>query len=391
MVRYAEILRDSMKICHITITHDVFDTRIFKKECVSLKQSGYQVVLIAPHSKKEVVDGVQILPIFKWESFIERIFSAPKAAIKLAKKVDAELYHFHDPELFPAMISFAKRNGKKVIWDAHENYRDTLYRLNSLKIKPISWLAARWFGWMEINAAKNTLAGIVTITDVMAEKYRKKGVKTCVLANYADISKFNYKGVIDITDKPRLISSGSHFRGRAVKEVAHSFSIIRKEMDAEIVFSGRFTNSELEEEVKSILSETDVEGINWKVEGSVTFDYLINKAIPKAWVGLVLFDISDPNNRNGLPNRFFECWANGLPVIVTRDTQVAKLVKDVNGGIVINDNTPEEIAKAFVAIAKDKKSRNEMSNNAYKAVIDKYNWDKNFQDLKNYYNEILSS
>ncbi len=380
-----------MKICHITITHNVFDTRIFKKECVSLKQSGYQVVLIAPHNRKEVVNGIQILPIFRWRSFKERILLAPKIAVKMAKDIDADLYHFHDPELFPAMISFAKKTKKKVVWDAHENYRDTIWKLNSLKIKPISWLAAQWFGLMELRAAKNTLAGVVTITDKMAEKYRKKGVKTCVLANYADLNKFNYEGVVNISDKPRLISSGSHFKGRAVKEVAHSFSLIRKELNAEIVFSGRFTNSELEKEVKSILSETDVEGINWKVEGSVTFDYLINEAIPQAWVGLVLFDISDPNNRNGLPNRFFECWANGLPVIVTRDTQVAKLVKEVNGGIVINDNTPEEIAKAFVAIAKDKKSRNEMSKNAYKAVIDKYNWDKNFQDLKNYYNEILGS
>lgn len=379
-----------IKICHITITHEVFDTRIFKKECVSLQKSGYKVVLIAPHDKEEVIDGVHILPVFRWKSFKERILTAPKSAVKLAKNVDADLYHFHDPELFPAMVSFAKKSGKKVIWDAHENYKDTIWRLNSLKIKPISWLAARWFGWMELNAVKKTFAGVVTITEVMAEKYRKKNVKTCVLANFADVSKFEYKGIIDITDKPRLISSGSHFRGRAVEEVAHSFSIIRDKIDAEIIFSGRFTSAELEEEVKNILSKVEAKGVNWKVEGKVTFDYLINEAIPKAWVGLVLFDISDPNNRNGLPNRFFECWANGLPVIVTRDTQVAKLVKEVKGGIVINDNTPEEIANAFITIAKDKSYRNKMSNNAYEAVVNKYNWQRNFQDLKEYYKDILN-
>lgn len=380
-----------IKICHITITHEVFDTRIFKKECVSLQKYGYKVVLIAPHDKEEVVSGVQILPVFRWKSFKERILTAPKAAVKLAKKVDADLYHFHDPELFPAMVYFAKESGKKVIWDAHENYRDTIWRLNSLKFKPISWLAARWFGQMEINASRDVLAGVVTITDVMAEKYRKKGVKTCVLANYADISEFTYNGTIDITKKPRLISSGSHFRGRAVKEVACSFAEIRKEIDAEIIFSGRFTSIELEDEVKSILSKVEAKGVNWKVEGKVTFDYLINEAIPRAWVGLVLFDISDPNNRNGLPNRFFECWANGLPVIVTRSTQVAKLVKEVNGGIVINNNTPEEIANAFITIAKDRKYRDLMSKNAYEAVVNKYNWHKNFQDLKEYYNDILDT
>ncbi len=378
-----------MKICHITITHDVFDTRIFKKECVSLQKIGYEVVLIAPHTKKEIVEGVQIVPIFKWRNFNERIFTAPRKAIEIAKNVDADLYHFHDPELFPSMVSFAKKYKKRVIWDAHENYRDTLWRLNSLKWKPISWLAARWFGWMELRAVKNTFSGVVTITDKMAERYRAKGVKTCVLANYADITKFNYNGKINISKKPRLISSGAHFQGRAVMEIAESFSLIRHEINAEIVFSGRFSSLELEESVKQTLVASDPSEENWKVEGAVPFDYLINEAIPQSWAGLVLFDISDPNNRNGLPNRFFECWTNGLPVIVTRDTQVAKIVTEVNGGVVIEENTPEEIANAFIKIAKNKKLRNEMSKNAYDAVLNKYNWDKNFQELKKYYKEIL--
>ncbi len=380
-----------MKICHITITHEVFDTRIFKKECVSLQKIGYEVVLITPHTKRETVEGVQIVPVFRWKTFKERIFTAPMKAIEIAKSVDADMYHFHDPELFPSMVSFAKKYKKKVIWDAHENYRDTLWRLNSLKLKPLSWLAARWFGWMELRAAKNTFAGIVTITDKMAEKYRERGVKTCVLANYADISKFNYSGIIDISKKPKLISSGAHFKGRAVEEVARAFSLIRKKIDAEIVFSGRFTTSQLEEFVRKELSGADPSEQNWKVEGAVSFEYLINEAIPQAWVGLVLFDISDPNNRNGLPNRFFECWANGLPVIVTRDTQVANLVKEVNGGIVINENTPEEIAEAFIKITENRVYRDKMSKNAYEAVLNKYNWDKNFQDLKTYYEEILVS
>ena len=378
-------------ICHITVTHQTFDTRIFRKECLSLIKAGYKVTLIAPHDREETVDGVKILPVLKWKSFLERIDKVPRTAIKLAQKLNADLYHFHDPELLPHMRAFAIRTKSKVVWDAHENYRDTIWQLNSLKIKPLSWLGARWFGQLELNAAKKNFAGVVTITEKMGRRYKREGVNTCILANYADVAKFNYKGDIQLTEKPSLISSGSHFRGRAAKEIASSFPIIRSKIDANLVFCGRFTEQELEQDVRSILQSFDPSGRNWKVEGAVSFDYLINKAIPRAWAGLVLFDLNDPNNRNGLPNRFFECWANGVPVIATRDTQVALLVEKYKGGIVIPENTPEAIANAFYKIASNPALRAEMSKNAFDAVKIKYNWDKNFKDLEAFYQNILFS
>jgi len=378
-----------MKICHITITHETFDTRIFKKQCVSLQKCGYEVILVAPHNQDEVVEGVIIKSLFRWESFIERVWKAPKAAIEIIKEIDADLYHFHDPELFPHMLQFAKRTDKKVVWDAHENYADTIFQLNSLKIKPLSWLGAKWFGYMELHGAKKDLAGVVTITEKMAEKYKKKGIRTCVLSNYADLTKFQYDGNLNISRKPRLISSGSHFSGRAVHETAQAFQLIRNEIDAEIVFSGKFLTQELEDDVRNILQDAESQQENWMVEGAVSFNHLINVAIPKGWAGLVLFDTSDPNNRNGLPNRFFECWANGLPVIATRGTQVAELVKEWNGGVVIENNAPKSIANAFIFLAHNKAVRDKMSVNAYRAVREKYNWNTNFQDLKVFYKEIV--
>ena len=43
------------KICHITTAHNARDTRIIRRECVSLAKAGFQVMLMAVHDKEEIV------------------------------------------------------------------------------------------------------------------------------------------------------------------------------------------------------------------------------------------------------------------------------------------------------------------------------------------------
>jgi len=370
--------------------HPVFDTRIFKKECSSLANSGYNVILVAPHTKEEEVEGVKIIPLEKHASFYDRLFIRPRKAIEKIKNIDADLFHFHDPELIPYMASFARKYNKKVIWDAHENYKDTIRSFNSFKFKPLSYIGAILFNFFELRLSKNNFSGVVTITDRMAEKYKKKGIRTCVLNNYADISQFKYNGIADLSKKPRLISAGAQFEARAIEEIADSFKEIKKSIpNAEIHFTGKFTTERLQNKVNDILKKTEPTGEDYKVEGFVPFDYMINVAVPKAWATVILFDITDPNNRNSMTNRFFEAWGNGVPIITTKGTLTAEIIEEVNGGIIIDNNHPTSIAEAFIKIASNKAYREKLSKNGFEAVKNKYNWNRNFQDLKQLYAEVL--
>lgn len=55
--------KDQVKICVLTSAHSAFDGRIFHKEAKTLVKAGYNVVVIAQHSKEEVVEGVRIVPL----------------------------------------------------------------------------------------------------------------------------------------------------------------------------------------------------------------------------------------------------------------------------------------------------------------------------------------
>ena len=90
-----------MKICHLTSAHPRYDTRIFHKECKSLNNNGYNVYLIvADNLGNEIKDGINIFDVGRDK--LGRIIRFTKTTFKIFKKaiqIDAEIYHFHDPEL----------------------------------------------------------------------------------------------------------------------------------------------------------------------------------------------------------------------------------------------------------------------------------------------------
>ncbi|MCD6321857.1 MAG: hypothetical protein J7L77_02410, partial [Clostridiales bacterium] len=108
------------KICILTSVHSPFDVRIFHKEAKSLIKGGYDVTLIAQHEKSEIVEGIKIIALPKQKNRFARMTKTVWMIFKLALKENAEIYHFHDPELMP-LAKLMSLMGKLVIYDMHEN------------------------------------------------------------------------------------------------------------------------------------------------------------------------------------------------------------------------------------------------------------------------------
>ena len=88
-----------VKVAHLSSAHGPFDTRIFHKQCRTLAAAGYDVTLIVPCDLDEMVENVRILGVRKRASRTERIRYTIMDVWRAARNLDADIYHFHDPEL----------------------------------------------------------------------------------------------------------------------------------------------------------------------------------------------------------------------------------------------------------------------------------------------------
>ena len=121
----------NLKVCHFTVAHNVTDGRIFEKECRSLQRAGYQVSIVGPNTDDRKIDGIKVYGVALNPHPLYRMFLGARKIYKRALELDADVYHFHDVELFHYGLKL-KRKGKKVIFDSHEDWPNY--------VKEIKWL-----------------------------------------------------------------------------------------------------------------------------------------------------------------------------------------------------------------------------------------------------------
>ena len=118
--------RRPVTVCHVTVAHDAWDARIFHKECATLAAAGYRVVLVAPHGRREIRDGVAIEPLRSPRSRLDRLLGLQARAAVAAARQRAALYHVHDPELIPLALLARVLWRKRVVFDMHELHSEDL-------------------------------------------------------------------------------------------------------------------------------------------------------------------------------------------------------------------------------------------------------------------------
>ncbi len=134
------------RVCILSSVHIALDNRVFYREARSLQKAGYDVTLIAIHPREEIIDGVRIIGLPKiprWQR--PRLWNL---ILQLARRMDADIYHFHDPELLFVTPWLRLFTGKPTIYDIHENYPD-FFKVKDYLPTWVRYPLAWSFAWLE--------------------------------------------------------------------------------------------------------------------------------------------------------------------------------------------------------------------------------------------------
>ena len=328
-------------ICHVSVSHNADDVRIFHKECLSLSRvNNYKVILCAPGNIPLGSDVIHYKISRPATLRLIRLIKSQIIFIGLIIKFRADVWHIHDPELLPiaVMLSYFKR---RVIWDSHEDYHKQFQSKISYRkyipnyIRPIVRITLRFF----LTRIDRRAAGIIAPTASIIKNYRNPNAT--LVGNEALLEEFS-------SCTPKFENNTVLFIGQI--DSSHCY---REIVDA-------ISNlPELKLNVATrVFHEKDIDYSSRMLKER--FQYLgflgrenLSAAISDSSIGLVTYSFS-LNHLDNQPNKFYEFCAAGLPILATPTPFNNNLIKYSKGGVLTSGYDSKSIEIALLKLISSK-------------------------------------
>jgi glycosyltransferase involved in cell wall biosynthesis len=369
------------RIAILSSVHPAFDTRIFQKQARSLAAAGYDVTLVIPHERDETVDGIRIEALPPPGSRARRMLAGPARILRAALRLDADLYHFHDPELIPVGLAL-KARGRRVIYDVHENVPKSIEG----KIYLAPWVRrpiARIAGALE-HSASRVFDLVILARDDIADEFQDLG-DTLLIRNYPSRAAFPNLPRVDRGDDDFLIAyTGNLTPGRGAREMVQALEFLPQRARARMRIFGKIWPDSLQSELRALPGYAKVEYRGW-----VPYDSLPPE-LARADAGIVCF-LPEPNHVNAGPTKLFEYMASGLPVVASDFPMWREVLQQNDCGICVDPRDPRAIASALEFLADHPERRREMGENGRRAVHQHYNWEAEADRLLAAYARLLAA
>ncbi|GIW26549.1 glycosyltransferase family 4 protein [Meiothermus sp.] len=358
------------KIVHLTSAHPPFDVRIFHRECVSLAQAGYKVVLVAPHEQDEVRQGVQVRAISKThKGRLGRMLGTVWAVYKQALAAQGDIYHFHDPELIPIGL-LLRLQGKKVVYDVHEDVPTDILSKNWIP-RPLRGLVALGMRLLE-RLAGHLLSGIVAVTEPIAARFPAH--KTILLQNFPHPQE-----VAALEDRPyaqrpaRALYAGSITAVRGLFEMLEAMQQLQ-DSPLRLTLIGAFAPSALQAQAAQHPGYRQVDFLGYKNRPE-TLELLSQSRMGLA----VLHPI--PSFLVSQPTKLYEYMMAGIPFVASDFPLWRASVGDTACGLFVNPKDPQAIAGAMRWLLEHPAEAEAMGRRGRQLIVERLNWGVEFDKL----------
>lgn len=353
-----------MKICILTSGHDVYDNRIYYKEVLSLRKKYDEIYIVAPGDKNFVTGhGVEVRCFPKRKNWHDRM-EPMKRMFEIAKEINADVYHAHEPDSFQVAVNLKKALGAKIIYDSHEYHPEAFaehFRYGKTLVAKAVYLFEKSLG--------KQADCIISVNDILVNKFKKYNGNVLLLPNYPVLRDGNFEK--ELNSKPTFVYAGGLRADRGIFKILEAINIL-KSKDFKYIFIGPFETEQFESICKKFaeeqLSNVDIV-FTGKVPHTEVFGYL-----KKAYAGFVLLQPGNWRYVNSEPIKLFEYMSSKTPVIASNFPMMEKIVSSSKSGLLVKPDSPEDIADAVIKMAGDIQMVKLMGENGFISVSQSYNW-----------------
>jgi glycosyltransferase involved in cell wall biosynthesis len=373
-----------MRVCHITTVHSTDDARIFYRMCCGLAHRGVLVVLVGPASTM----GDSPVRMSRWNGRIAKAGRLQRIglALRAALAEQADVYHFHDPELIPLGLALkALRPRSAIVYDVHEDYPSMMLEKYWLpkRTRPIIGQAAR----MANMTAGRCLDGVVTADPGVERDFRAMaGDRAIVYYNFPVPEVFGWASAERGGAKADLVYVGGMSDRAGTFVLLDALAILAAQGMRPSVRLGGYTDGEagrvaVQEGIRSRRLEAQVE-LGGRIPHTQVPDW-----IRSGRIGLVTLQ-AIPKFMKNIPSKMFEYWACGLPVIASDLPPIGQFLIDGKNGVLFSPASAEDLARAIRYLLERPGEIETMGRHGQQGVEETWNNDQQVESLLRFYEQI---
>lgn len=310
-----------------------------------------------------------------WIGFIKDILKS--------NKIDA--IHIHDLPLAKVGYRICRKYHLKFVLDLHENW-PVLLQLSPHTHSLLGKILSNNKQWLRYEKKYVSLAdGVIVVAEEMKQRLLKNGIINKNIAVVPNTSN------LDIFDKfknnrpdPNFITmyyAGGINEHRGLNIVVEGLSKIKLPDNFRfwIIGKGKY-QPELEKMVKNLGLQKFVIFYGWKSHEEV-LQLLLKSDIA------VIPHLRNEHTDNTSPNKIFHYMLAAKPVISSDCKYLKNIIDETNAGITYTNDSNLDFANKLSYMLKRREDWDNYGKNGFKAVVNKYNWEKTSKPLISLYEE----
>jgi len=372
------------KVFIFSSVHQWNDGRIFYREAKTLTQYFNVELHAVSNFKHKQINGIDVYGLPPWRKPLHRV----KTLWLLWKRIsnsNADVYHFHDPELLllVPLIKLLKR--RPIIYDVHEDY--PLIILEKEYIPVLLRKLVSWFYKLYEKIVLNFIDRVFYTTRIIGERYLKRIGERAIQINNVPMIEMFKQEPLPLIERPfKAVFLGNMTPIRGIREIINAFSIVHtKYPDFCLDLIGPFYREEFKKEIMELILKLKLEKVV-KIMPPITYDQIVS-TLQNYRIGYITY-LSYPNNMVCMPNKIFEYMACGMNIIASNFPNYREVLEQCNCGLLVEPEDVQAIADATLKYIQNNKLSIEMAAKARLAFINQFNWEIEKKKFIQVYHQI---